>query len=354
MKRILKDQDGNIFSAEIVSSIPDGFTDITDELVSNPDVDGVDYNYLEAIDVAEVPQFWTRDGFSDSPTVPTFDVDTWIKDGSPDLTVAPPDVTYTLHLAGSNDERWIHTPTVLEFWERDGFSNVASQPIFDVDTWIKDGEVDVTVDPVDETYTLMTAGSVDSRWTFVSTVPEFWSRAGFADVLSQPVFDVDTWVKEGEADLTVQPIDASYTLKYAGETDSRWTHVPAVPAYKFLQKKSSWVLYDKGVRIAQAYAEMNTEVLSAMTTVFGTSKTDSATAYNETWKMMSASPSDWSGAGLKSAFVVAGFAIGDALDDDVKIAAYANAKLAESLAYGIWRMQRIDAFKSLRDSILAE
>jgi len=238
MKRLLKDQDGNVFSAEIISSVPDGFTDITDELVPNEDVNGVNIEHLEVVEIPLAPEKWQRVGFTDS----------------------------------------------------------SSQPVFEVDTWIKDGQPDLITDPLDETYTLVIQGSVDSRWTLV----------------------------------------------------------PAVPAYKTLQKKASWVAHDKNVRVSQAYEAMNSEVLAQMALVFGTTKTDSASAYNETWKMMSSNPSDWSGAGLKSSFIVAGFQIGDVLDDITKVANYANAKLAEALAYGIWRMQRIDSFKNLRDSILAE
>jgi len=118
-------------------------------------------------------------------------------------------------------------------------------------------------------------------------------------------------------------------------------------------KVAAKALLQKQVAITAAYEAMNNEVLVQMASVFGTNRTDSATAYKDTWELMAQSPADWETAGLKASFAVAGFAIGDALDTAVKVQSYAIAKVAEVKAYGIWRMQRIEAFKAEREAILA-
>lgn len=109
----------------------------------------------------------------------------------------------------------------------------------------------------------------------------------------------------------------------------------------------------KAAQVTEIYNAMNTEVYTAMGGVFGTTNADSATAYERTWEMMKAAPENWSGAGLLAEFAVGGFAVGDALDTDQKVTDYATAKIAEVLAYGVWRMQRIKQFKIDRAAILA-
>lgn len=102
-----------------------------------------------------------------------------------------------------------------------------------------------------------------------------------------------------------------------------------------------------------AYETMNAEVIAQMALVFGTNKPESATAYKETWDVMAEFPADWEAAGIKAAFAVAGLAVNDVLDTAQKVQDYANAKLVQVKAYGIWRMQRIESFKAERDAILA-
>lgn len=98
--------------------------------------------------------------------------------------------------------------------------------------------------------------------------------------------------------------------------------------------------------IVKAYERMNSDVYAAMELVFGTTNPDSATAYEKTWAMMKDTPSDWSGLGLKND-------LGQVMDTDAKVTAYATAKLAAVLEYGKWRMVRIEQFRAERASILA-
>lgn len=138
--------------------------------------------------------------------------------------------------------------------------------------------------------------------------------------------------------LTSDPSDGSYTY---------------VSWYTISENTAAKTQADKDSQILTAYQTMNTDVLTQMGVVFGTTNADSAAAYERTWNLMVATPSDWSGAGLTARFAVAGFAIGDALDTDQKITDYATAKVAEVNAYGVWRMQRIETFRTDKAAIEA-
>lgn len=117
-------------------------------------------------------------------------------------------------------------------------------------------------------------------------------------------------------------------------------------------KVQAVLVAQKTAQVQKAYDQMNAEVLAKMAEVFGTTKTDSATAYKETWALMDQSPAEWASAGLTAAFAVAELQIGEALCTEERVKAYAEAKLLEVKNYGIWRMQRIEAFKQERDTIM--
>jgi len=117
-------------------------------------------------------------------------------------------------------------------------------------------------------------------------------------------------------------------------------------------KVAEKVVSDKTDLVLLAYVQMETEVLAEMNIVFGTAKTDSASAYKMTWTEMLAAPSDYSSIGLTARLAVGTFSIGDALDTDQKITDYATANITEAKAYGVWRMQRIQQFKNERETIV--
>ena len=82
MKRILKDKDGNVFSANIISSVPEGFEDITEGL----DFDGneeVSKEHLESVEIPAIEaaeatvESWSNgtDTVSDPNDIPTIMVD---------------------------------------------------------------------------------------------------------------------------------------------------------------------------------------------------------------------------------------------------------------------------------------
>jgi len=79
--RILKDQDGNVVKANVVTSIPNGYEDIT-ELVVNPEkIEEVPVNYLSIQVIAAVeevqaqPAYWSNgeDTVYDSEDIPTIE-----------------------------------------------------------------------------------------------------------------------------------------------------------------------------------------------------------------------------------------------------------------------------------------
>jgi hypothetical protein len=117
-------------------------------------------------------------------------------------------------------------------------------------------------------------------------------------------------------------------------------------------KQAAATAKDKEKQIEAAYRQMNVDVYAEMAQVFGTTNPESATAYEATWKMMAETPAEYASLGLTSRFDVAGLAVGDALDTEQKVLDYANAKIADVQSYGKNRMQRIEQFRSERETIL--
>ena len=118
-------------------------------------------------------------------------------------------------------------------------------------------------------------------------------------------------------------------------------------------KVAAKALKTKEALVAAAYDEMNTEVFEQMETVFGTRRSDSATAYYETWKLMSAKPELFSSQGLKATMAAGGLNPGDALDTNQKVQAYADNLIENAEGYGVWRATRIQEFLEERAAILA-
>lgn len=117
---------------------------------------------------------------------------------------------------------------------------------------------------------------------------------------------------------------------------------------KVLEKRVT----DKTDLILAAHAQMNADVYAEMTIVFGTSNVDSATAYHDTWKLMSTTPSDWYMSGITARFTRGGVVVNETLDTIQKVQNYADACLTIVKNYGVWRMQRIEQFRIERNTIL--
>lgn len=110
---------------------------------------------------------------------------------------------------------------------------------------------------------------------------------------------------------------------------------------------------DKTKQIEALYNTMNTEVYDEMETVFGTRDANSSNAYYETYKLMSATPASYSSQGLTASVASTSYAIGDALDTDLKIQGHADERIVDIEAYSVWRMNRIETFKTAKAAVLA-
>lgn len=114
----------------------------------------------------------------------------------------------------------------------------------------------------------------------------------------------------------------------------------------------------KQALVQAAYDRMNSDIVAEMSRVYVTSIPDpalaaaSATADNETFKNMKSSPSSFSSKGYKAEKAVGSFQLGDALDTDQKVIDYANARLTETLNFAVYRLERIEQFKTERAAIL--
>jgi len=53
--RYLLDNDGNVFKANVISEVPEGFTDITDGLAVDENAQELDSQFIEALEITEVP-----------------------------------------------------------------------------------------------------------------------------------------------------------------------------------------------------------------------------------------------------------------------------------------------------------
>lgn len=118
-------------------------------------------------------------------------------------------------------------------------------------------------------------------------------------------------------------------------------------------KLAAKVQAEKTQQITDRYNEMNEDVFAQMESVFGTQRSDSATAYHQTWELMKAKPILFWEQGLKVHVAHGAFEIGDALDTVQKVEDYAEAALAAVEAYAVYRMNRIKQFQDERAAILA-
>lgn len=155
----------------------------------------------------------------------------------------------------------------------------------------------------------------------------------------------DHWEKDGFADVTVDPEDVS------------WTFVAALAEHYGVvvdaTKVGEAVVADKTAQVLVKYNEMNSDVYAEMAKVFKTTKSDSATAFHETYKQMSAKPELFSSEGLLSDRELFAsdettklYDMGDALDSDAKIKTYADRMMELVEAYGVYRIKRISQFRA--------
>lgn len=117
-------------------------------------------------------------------------------------------------------------------------------------------------------------------------------------------------------------------------------------------KMAAAVAAEKQAQVTAAYNHMNDDVYGQMEAVFGTKKSDSATAFEATFRLMVQKPELFSGKGLSADKAVGDFTVGQELDTDQKVVDYATARIAEIEAYAVYRMNRIKQFYTERAQIL--
>lgn len=159
----------------------------------------------------------------------------------------------------------------------------------------------------------------------------------------------------GENEDTVLPVEVSATSIPASVASGGI--VSETEGFIFILQEDATKVAEKAVQdvtnlVTEAYALMNSEVYAEMADVFGTTNPESATAYNDTWNLMTQAPADWSSAGLSANFDRGSLVKGDALDTAQKVQDYADACLALVKAYGIWRMQRIEQFRADKETLI--
>lgn len=98
-------------------------------------------------------------------------------------------------------------------------------------------------------------------------------------------------------------------------------------------------------QITTAYDLMNTEIFNQMYVVFATTRSDSASAYLETWKLMVQYAVEFKDLDLFDD-------LNNPLDTEQKIFNYATAKLLQAKDYAIYRLNRIKQFKIAKQAIL--
>lgn len=109
----------------------------------------------------------------------------------------------------------------------------------------------------------------------------------------------------------------------------------------------------KQAQIAVKYAEMDKAIFDEMEAVFGTRRSDSANAQYETLKLMKEKPELFSGEGLLADVETNTYALGSALDTDLKVQTFATERIAAIEAYGVFRAKRIKQFADEKAAILA-
>ena len=135
------------------------------------------------------------------------------------------------------------------------------------------------------------------------------------------------------------PLDADSEVLVPALVEGVWVLQPDATLV------SQKTLKAKEATVTLAYETMNTEVLAQMAVTFGTQNPDSASAYERTWTLMLSSPAEWLGLGLKDD-------AGVLLETQEQVLAYAQAKIASVIAYGKFRLQRIEQFRVEKDSLL--
>ena len=107
-------------------------------------------------------------------------------------------------------------------------------------------------------------------------------------------------------------------------------------------------------QIETLYNTMNDEVYAAMAVIFQTSKSDSATATYETWKLIKETPLAFTEIGLVCTYSdIVGIQLNNPLNTIELLTAFVDEMLLRAFNYGVWRTQRLQQFRNDRNTILS-
>lgn len=95
---------------------------------------------------------------------------------------------------------------------------------------------------------------------------------------------------------------------------------------------------EKELQIQAAYDSMVSDIYTQMESVFGTKNDVSASAFAATWEAMKKRPANYVDNEL-------------GLADEAAVTAYADSKLADADAYGVYRLKRITQYHTEKEGI---
>lgn len=149
------------------------------------------------------------------------------------------------------------------------------------------------------------------------------------------------WEKDGVT-VSVDPEDPTFT------------YYPEVLEHWVIEKKDTFIAYEKGERISVKFNTLNAEVITEMKTTYDTTNPDSASANVLHWLIMKMEPAKFESAGLWVRIATTSYALGTALDTEQKVLEYATEALDMAISYSISREQKILQFIVDRQTIQAE
>lgn len=173
------------------------------------------------------------------------------------------------------------------------------------------------------------------------TKPEFWFKLPSTIVHEKPM--VVAWLQSNN------PSIISYTEP---ESLENWTESEAIdPSYEYHPEMKAGINVTVDFvgmiqdQLTNEYNNMSFDVYSQMSQVFKTTKSDSASAFYETWKQMVEFPAMFLAINMISDIAFDSVEIGNILDTEAKIIGYANSKLNAAMDYAVYRVQRIQQFQ---------
>jgi len=100
--------------------------------------------------------------------------------------------------------------------------------------------------------------------------------------------------------------------------------------------------------VAAAYKTMSDNICVQIFAIFKTTDQISASAFAQSWRMKAERPAEYAEEGLIATEAIAGFTIGDALDDEAKVLAYYTEKVNQLIAFDKFRDSEIMTYLAVK------